>query len=403
MREPAAFLMDEPLSNLDARLRLTMRGEIKRLSHRLGTTTIYVTHDQAEALTMADLVAVMRDGELQQLAPPSEIYDRPANRFVATFVGSPPMNVLRPRVDDDRHDLVVGGVRLSARRRALRRLRRARRSSRSASVPRTSRSSPRTPPGALRGEVYVVEPMGNETLVEVLVGRRAAVRARARRASRRHRIQRSASSSTARDGVLLRRIGAIRRASRGGIRARFRARSRSEDHNPGREGGSMSTGSPARRRCGARRLLVAALGAVVVAMALVACGSDNEATTARGGAGGKVVIGAFSDGGLTPFKEKIIPLAKEAGFDVQFLEDEYDVTLEKWFADAQSGAGQYDIYLLDDPWVPQFGAAGVLEDLGAAGVDGDERGLDRPDDRHGLLAAARGPARQGLRGRRRRR
>ena len=84
----------------------------------------------------------------------------------------------------------------------------------------------------------------------------------------------------------------------------------------------------------------------------------------------KAVIGAFADGGLTPFKEKILPLAKEQGFDITFLEDEYSVTLEKWFADAQSGAGQYDIYLLDDPWVPQFGAAGILEDLGAAGVDG---------------------------------
>ena len=88
-------------------------------------------------------------------------------------------------------------------------------------------------------------------------------------------------------------------------------------------------------------------------------------------AGGKVIIGAFADGGLTPFKDKIIPLAKEQGnFDVQFLEDEYGVTLEKFFTDAQSGAGQYDMYFLDDPWVPQFGAAEVLEDLGAAGIDG---------------------------------
>ena len=94
VRDPAAFLMDEPLSNLDARLRLTMRGEIKRLCHRLGATTLYVTHDQAEALTMADLIAVLRDGELQQVAPPDEIYDRPANRFVALFVGSPAMNFL---------------------------------------------------------------------------------------------------------------------------------------------------------------------------------------------------------------------------------------------------------------------------------------------------------------------
>ena len=106
VREPAVFLMDEPLSNLDAKLRMTMRGEIKRLQTRLGTTTLYVTHDQAEAMTMADLVAVMRDGELQQLGSPDEIYDRPANRFVATFVGSPPMNVLEASVDSDSQSLV---------------------------------------------------------------------------------------------------------------------------------------------------------------------------------------------------------------------------------------------------------------------------------------------------------
>src|SRR5256885_6460934 len=87
-------------------------------------------------------------------------------------------------------------------------------------------------------------------------------------------------------------------------------------------------------------------------------------------AGGKVIIGAFADGGLAPFKEKIIPLAKqEGGFEIEYLEDEYGVTLEKWFADAKNAAGQYDIYLLDDPWVPQFGAAEVLEDWGAAGID----------------------------------
>jgi multiple sugar transport system substrate-binding protein len=87
----------------------------------------------------------------------------------------------------------------------------------------------------------------------------------------------------------------------------------------------------------------------------------------------KVIIGAFADGGLTPFKTQIIPLAKAAGFDIQFLEDEYGVTLEKWFADAQNGAGQYDLYLLDDPWVPQFGAANVLEDLSTGGIDGTDK------------------------------
>jgi multiple sugar transport system substrate-binding protein len=96
-------------------------------------------------------------------------------------------------------------------------------------------------------------------------------------------------------------------------------------------------------------------------------------TTPARAAGGKLIIGAFADGGLTPFKQKIIPLAKTAGFDITFLEDEYGVTLEKFFTDAQNKAGQYDLYLLDDPWVPQFGAADVLEDLGAGGIDGNSK------------------------------
>ena len=110
----------------------------------------------------------------------------------------------------------------------------------------------------------------------------------------------------------------------------------------------------------------------------------------------KVVIGAFADGGLTPFKEKIIPLAKEQGFDVTFLEDEYSVTLEKWFADAQSGAGQYDLYLLDDPWVPQFGAAGILEDLGAAGVDGNNKDWIKPLIDMGYWPPREGPRVKGF-------
>ena len=94
IREPAAFLMDEPLSNLDAALRVQTRAEILRLQKRLGTTTIYVTHDQVEAMTMGDRIAVLSKGELQQLGTPEELYERPANTFVATFIGSPPMNVL---------------------------------------------------------------------------------------------------------------------------------------------------------------------------------------------------------------------------------------------------------------------------------------------------------------------
>jgi multiple sugar transport system ATP-binding protein len=94
VRQPAAFLMDEPLSNLDAKLRVAMRAEIARLQDDLGTTTIYVTHDQVEAMTMGDRVAVMRKGELQQVATPQELYDRPVNLFVGGFIGSPAMNML---------------------------------------------------------------------------------------------------------------------------------------------------------------------------------------------------------------------------------------------------------------------------------------------------------------------
>ena len=94
VREPAAFLMDEPLSNLDAKLRVQMRAEITRLHQRLGTTTLYVTHDQTEAITMADRVAVMRDGRLQQLDAPAALYDDPVNLFVAGFIGSPAMNLV---------------------------------------------------------------------------------------------------------------------------------------------------------------------------------------------------------------------------------------------------------------------------------------------------------------------
>jgi multiple sugar transport system ATP-binding protein len=98
VREPAAYLMDEPLSNLDAKLRVEMRTYLAGLHQRLRTTTLYVTHDQTEAMTMGDRVAVMRDGRLQQVDIPQVLYDRPANAFVAAFIGSPAMNLLRARV-----------------------------------------------------------------------------------------------------------------------------------------------------------------------------------------------------------------------------------------------------------------------------------------------------------------
>jgi multiple sugar transport system ATP-binding protein len=114
VREPVAFLMDEPLSNLDAKLRVQMRADIKKIQHDLRTTTIYVTHDQVEAMTMGDRVAVMRKGELQQVAPPQELYDRPLNLFVGGFIGSPAMNMLEARVErgDGGVAVVVGETRL---------------------------------------------------------------------------------------------------------------------------------------------------------------------------------------------------------------------------------------------------------------------------------------------------
>ncbi len=99
VRQPSAYLMDEPLSNLDAKLRVHMRAEIASLQHDLGVTTIYVTHDQVEAMTMGNRVAVMRKGELQQVAPPQELYDRPVNLFVGGFIGSPSMNLVESSIE----------------------------------------------------------------------------------------------------------------------------------------------------------------------------------------------------------------------------------------------------------------------------------------------------------------
>jgi multiple sugar transport system ATP-binding protein len=107
VREPAAFLMDEPLSNLDAKLRVQMRAEISTLQHDLGVTTIYVTHDQVEAMTMGDRVAVMRKGELQQVDDPQTLYDRPVNLFVGGFIGSPAMNMLEATLERSNGDLTV--------------------------------------------------------------------------------------------------------------------------------------------------------------------------------------------------------------------------------------------------------------------------------------------------------
>jgi multiple sugar transport system ATP-binding protein len=117
VRDPKAFLMDEPLSNLDAKLRVQMRTEVSRIQSSLGTTTVYVTHDQTEAMTLGDRVAVMRAGVLQQVGEPSELYANPANLFVAGFIGSPAMNFMPGKVSGDVVKLPMGEARLDSARR----------------------------------------------------------------------------------------------------------------------------------------------------------------------------------------------------------------------------------------------------------------------------------------------
>ncbi|MDQ5872679.1 MAG: sn-glycerol-3-phosphate ABC transporter ATP-binding protein UgpC [Acidobacteriota bacterium] len=167
VRHPSVFLFDEPLSNLDAKLRGQMRAEIKKLQHRLKTTTIYVTHDQVEAMTMGSRIAVMKDGRIQQVGTPLEIYERPVNLFVAAFIGTPPMNFLPAIV---RNGSAAGNgfvLRLPARLRSP------------GALPEGSRivvglrpenvlgpgEESRGETGPLRLEVEVVEPLGDEVVV----------------------------------------------------------------------------------------------------------------------------------------------------------------------------------------------------------------------------------------------
>ena len=168
IREPRAYLMDEPLSNLDARLRVQMRGELKRLQHQLGTTTIYVTHDQAEAMTLASRVAVMRKGRLQQFDSPMNIYNHPANRFVAEFVGSPSMNFVEGMIDDGA--FISDSLRIQLNSSQLNQL--SGQSHLTLGI-RPEHVQVLTQPrdGAIAASVYVTELMGNETFVFLSVGK----------------------------------------------------------------------------------------------------------------------------------------------------------------------------------------------------------------------------------------
>jgi multiple sugar transport system ATP-binding protein len=177
VREPQAFLMDEPLSNLDAKLRVQMRAEVSRIQNDLGVTTIYVTHDQVEALTMGDRIAVMRKGELQQVDGPESVYEFPVNLFVATFIGSPAMNLVEAQLElrGDRLMCIVGDQELTVDRDQVQ------------SRPELSRASGRRValgirPEALEdatlageraqkleGAVVLTEPLGSERLVHIAI------------------------------------------------------------------------------------------------------------------------------------------------------------------------------------------------------------------------------------------
>jgi multiple sugar transport system ATP-binding protein len=164
VRSPKVYLMDEPLSNLDAKLRVQMRGELKRLQHELGTTTVYVTHDQAEAMTLAHRVAVMRGGRLQQFDTPMNIYNRPRNRFVAEFVGSPGMNFIEGSHDAAARVFKSGELVLPLPDAQIERLNNHARVT-LGMRPEHVHVSTEAHEGWLPANVYVTELMGNETFV----------------------------------------------------------------------------------------------------------------------------------------------------------------------------------------------------------------------------------------------
>src|SRR5205823_61170 len=181
VREPKAFLMDEPLSNLDAKLRVQMRAEIARIQQALKVTTLYVTHDQVEAMTMGDRVAVMRDGALQQVDKPQRLYDAPANLFVASFVGSPPMNLFEATVEQDGSRLVLGETQLDlpadvlAERPGLRSY-----VGRRVAVgirPEEVREASGWDGARVRGRVLLVEALGAEQLIHIEVAAKPLERA----------------------------------------------------------------------------------------------------------------------------------------------------------------------------------------------------------------------------------
>ena len=174
VRKPAVYLFDEPLSNLDAKLRVQMRAEIKKLQRRLETTTVYVTHDQTEAMTMGSRIAVMKDGKIQQVGTPLEIYDHPRNLFVANFIGTPPMNFIQATIRDGGSTLAASKFTMPvpASLRAVT----SSRDGRGVTVGLRPEHilDPSTPTrgekATLPAEVEVIEPLGDEVIVHARVG-----------------------------------------------------------------------------------------------------------------------------------------------------------------------------------------------------------------------------------------
>ena len=173
VRNPAVYLMDEPLSNLDAQLRLQTRTELRRLQQELRTTTLYVTHDQSEAMTLGDRIALLRDGVIEQVGPPLDLYRRPASRFVATFLGSPPINIWPATIRAD-GSLAAAGVAFAPGPQT-----------RPAEVdigvrPEDVEVFAQAASGRVEGRVLLSEPMGNETIVTLMSeGARVVARASA--------------------------------------------------------------------------------------------------------------------------------------------------------------------------------------------------------------------------------
>ena len=174
VRQPRIFLMDEPLSNLDAKLRIFMRSELKHLQYELGTTTLYVTHDQAEAMTLAHRVAVMDRGKLQQFDTPMNVYNHPANKFVAGFMGSPSMNLLDGRLDHAERKFVTQGIMVDLSADVLANLR-AHEAVTLGIRPEDVTVSVAEFAGGMPARIYVAEALGSETFVFLNLGEQKIV------------------------------------------------------------------------------------------------------------------------------------------------------------------------------------------------------------------------------------